>query len=435
MTSAREELFARLLDCPLMERVVGRSCMLLFLLFLALLLPCVNGEQARQLRVMATGIAESVPIAAAWIGSEPSLTGIIVPSREGYGGVQPSHVKKMIRIYFPRTFEELASYDFLFLAQVDMTYFTATQDTWMHDAIAERGLGGINTRSIQSMIPAYSYPWVDSLLSQAFPNDALAVVQHSYYTMNHQALGRMIVNDDKAIAPVVRPFKEEIERVLFSYRGVVTKPRPGSIIHTWIETDLKELGDPEPGYIPHLFEWTYQKGITFTAMDMVYDRFWRGDENPFSLDIVANIIWHASGRDLPEDAMMMHLLRGRLLNFGLVKSTLLSVLDFAEKFGANTNEIYRRLNGIEEGKRAADQAYLEGEFESATTMMDELIDQIGGLDEEAVRLKDRALAWVHITEWLVVSATMMICGVVLWLVMVRRSLYREVEATQGRKTL
>jgi hypothetical protein len=316
-----------------------------------------------------------------------------------------------------------------------MTYFTGTQDRWLHDAIAERGVGGMNTRSVQSMIASYAYPWVSSLLSSAFPNDALAVVEHNYYTGNKQALGQMVVNDDDSLPPIVSPYLEQVERVFPAYRGLVTSPRQGSTIYTWIRTDLNQLGNPIPGYIPHLFEWTYLNGTTFTAMDMLTDGFWNGRENPFTLDIFTNIVWHSSGMELPDDAIMVHLLRERFLSYDLTRATLESVLEFAEKFGANTNRLYDRLRLIQDRKDQADGAYLAGDFEESNDIMGEIFDDLEGLDGEAVRLKDRALAWVFAIEWLVVSSTLMICVAVLWLVMVRRRLYREVGATRGRKVL
>ena len=231
------------------------------------------------------------------------------------------------------------------------------------------------------------------------------------------------------------PYRDQVERAFPAYRGLVTSPRPGSTIYTWIKTDLNQLGDPIPGHIPHLFEWTYLNGTTFTAMDMLTDGFWNGRETPFTLDIVANIIWHASGKELPTDAMMVHLLRERFLRFDLARITLGSVLEFAEKFGANTNQIYASLNAIEDRKGDANRAYLGGEFEESNEIMGVLFEELEGLDEEAVRLKDRALAWVFAIEWLVVSATLMVCGAALWLVMANRRLYREVGATRARKLI
>jgi hypothetical protein len=45
-------------------------------------------------------------------------------------------------------------------------------------------------------------------------------------------------------------------------------------------------------------------------------------------------------------------------------------------------------------------------------------------------MKDRALAWVYVTEWLAITGTTMICGYVLWAIMVRRRLYRAVRVTR-----
>jgi hypothetical protein len=64
-----------------------------------------------------------------------------------------------------------------------------------------------------------------------------------------------------------------------------------------------------------------------------------------------------------------------------------------------------------------------GELKSAMEILDEA-------SEKAYKLKDEALLWVYVTEWLVVASTGMICGFILWTVMVRRSLYREIDQTK-----
>ena len=51
-------------------------------------------------------------------------------------------------------------------------------------------------------------------------------------------------------------------------------------------------------------------------------------------------------------------------------------------------------------------------------------------DELALRAKQTALFWVYVIEWLVVTATLLVCATVLWALMVRRRLYREVSATR-----
>jgi len=39
--------------------------------------------------------------------------------------------------------------------------------------------------------------------------------------------------------------------------------------------------------------------------------------------------------------------------------------------------------------------------------------------------------WIFVTEWLVVSATGLICGFAVWTLMIKRRLYREVKVTRG----
>ena len=58
-----------------------------------------------------------------------------------------------------------------------------------------------------------------------------------------------------------------------------------------------------------------------------------------------------------------------------------------------------------------------------------LID-IHGLTQEAIDAKDRALLWIFAIEWLVVSGTSILAGFLVWTLMVRRALYREVRITR-----
>ncbi len=52
------------------------------------------------------------------------------------------------------------------------------------------------------------------------------------------------------------------------------------------------------------------------------------------------------------------------------------------------------------------------------------------MEGESVRIRRRALMWIYLTEWLVVTGTAMFCGFVLWTLMVKRRLYREIETTK-----
>ena len=62
--------------------------------------------------------------------------------------------------------------------------------------------------------------------------------------------------------------------------------------------------------------------------------------------------------------------------------------------------------------------------------IDELRDLMTQIEAKSVELKDRALFWIYVIEWLVVSGVSMLCGFLLYTLMVRRRMYREVSVTR-----
>jgi hypothetical protein len=64
--------------------------------------------------------------------------------------------------------------------------------------------------------------------------------------------------------------------------------------------------------------------------------------------------------------------------------------------------------------------------------MTDVLDMIDEAMVEAIKVRDEAAFWIFLTEWAVVSGTSMVAGVLLWTLMVRRRLYREVEITRLR---
>jgi hypothetical protein len=55
------------------------------------------------------------------------------------------------------------------------------------------------------------------------------------------------------------------------------------------------------------------------------------------------------------------------------------------------------------------------------------------LNGKAIEVKEHALLWVYLIEWLSVTSVALIAGSFLWMVMIRRRLYREVGTTSIRE--
>jgi hypothetical protein len=389
-------------------------------------------EKPRRIKVIGTGKAEGMPILTAWFSTEPSTDPIIIPTRV-WGDTTHGDIKRFMRIYFPRTYDTLVEYEFFFLAQVDMVFFTLEHQRWMYDALTDHQKGGVNTRSIMSTHSYLHEPWRDSILSDAFPNDVVAVMAD---TRNQEGQpGRLVVSDGDSIPNVMKAFKPQIEGIFPSYGGLNTIPKPGSTVLSYTSNN-ENFGSPVPGQVAHVFYWRWNNSVTFTFQDMVYNDFWSAPEsgsmrsNPYALDIVVNIIWFSTGRDLPQDPLKVHDLRRLFFSFNIEKSLLTSLLDFAEKFGANPSKEYLRLGQIEDIRREGAYHYLDREFDEAYDSLETARSDLKTLEEDASKLKDRALLWVYLVEWLVTTGVFLVAGVLLWTLMVRRALYREVRVTK-----
>ena len=127
---------------------------------------------------------------------------------------------------------------------------------------------------------------------------------------------------------------------------------------------------------------------------------------------------------------MVHDYRSLVSDYTIQKSLLTSLLDFAEIFGADSSGIYTKVSQTEEYRSEAAQEYLDRDFATAHDTMQEAMSSLKALDEDAMKLKDRALFWVYVVQWLATTGVFMIAIIVLWSLMVRRSLYREVKTTK-----
>jgi hypothetical protein len=231
----------------------------------------------------------------------------------------------------------------------------------------------------------------------------------------------------------MKSFKPYIETIFTTYGGLVTVPKPGSVVLSYM-ADPRWDGPPERGQIAHVFYWEWEDSKTWTFEDMVTWDFWKGRMrwNPYALDIISNIIWFSTGRELPPDPIRVHELRTNLFNFRLRRSILVNLVDFAEKFGANPTGIYSKLGDVDEQIGESEELYLDWQFNSAADLVETAMGDLLSLEDEASDLKDRALLWIFILEWLVTLGVSLIAGTVLWTLMVRRKLYREVGTTRGR---
>ncbi len=83
-------------------------------------------------------------------------------------------------------------------------------------------------------------------------------------------------------------------------------------------------------------------------------------------------------------------------------------------------------------KRDIDESYLDQKYQETLSKMRNLEREFESAQETAMEIKDNALLWVYTVEYLTVLGTILASGAVLWSVLVKRSLYREVKTTREK---
>jgi hypothetical protein len=308
-----------------------------------------------------------------------------------------------------------------------MLYFSEKQQRMIHDAVRDHGMGGINSRSLLSGI--YHPQWVSSITQLAFPNDVDAVYNGLWWK-GHKSM-EIILNDDPDLPPVLTMFKDKpIQWFLPDYDAMMVVPRSGATIWSWIKGPFQEVAMPKRGHSPHLISWQYGEGITWTCHDRLANWWQDIYANPYGLDMIMNMVLLSNRRDLPTDIDLLHLIRGRFTEFKVRKNLITSTIEFADRFGGSMSKTEAGLGDLNDKHRAAMDIYLEQDYQGTFDMLIELLASTNEVSDLATRELNRVLTWVYVINWLVVTSTFMLSGFVLWSLMVKRRLYREISTTQ-----
>jgi hypothetical protein len=254
----------------------------------------------------------------------------------------------------------------------------------------------------------------------------MPVWQYDYYTENVPY--RVVIRDGRD--PVFSPFIElGIERIMGNNFHVMSA-RPGATIWADIQPrGLPWLVSMKPGGGKSGLMWI------FTGR---FDPPWWGlmhrysGRNPYAIDIAANIVFYSMDLPLIADIFARREARALLSSFQTSKLLVIHMMEWADNFGANILPLSERLTIVEEEAQEAMEFYVEQEYDAAISFMDSMTDRIIGITDEAVRLKNQALFWVYVSEWLAVSGVSLCTGTVLWHLMVRRRMYRTVGSTRLR---
>jgi len=396
------------------------------LVFLSLLLvmsaaPLCKGEKIDALLI---GSVWGNTLLEKYFSEDPSIVYTAIPCRETTG-ITTHDMVKAVRLYFPRTYDEMKRYDYVMLLAPEFQYFSPKQDLWMYDLIEKEGAGGFNDGSVFSIVAQIHGAWAVSLTQKAFPNDAPAVVARGNGGESPSGAYNVVINRNFP-DPVLTPFiKYGVEAVpALTSRFVIPRPRAGTL--AW------QVGNfPAQGKVPFLVAWDYGKGRTITCGGFIkYGETWLGRENPYGPDIVMNMVFYSTKRNLIQDVDVFHQLKLAFREFADRMNMLITLKDFVEEFGANTQRIQNKIWDLQDMQRKANEQYLAQDFSECWATLKSAFSFFDEAEALAKREKDAALLWVYVIEWLITTATLLVSSFALWSLMVRRRLYKQIRTTR-----
>jgi hypothetical protein len=325
--------------------------------------------------------------------------------------------RKLDRVYYPRTRDDLIdSYDFMVIHGARIHHFLPKQIHDLDYAFREGGITAFNGLDL-----AWEYAWQPTILHEVVP-----VSEH--YSVSPYGTSTFTVRFHRNREPVFLPFLEfgveEVQGVWFCEMTV----KQGATIWADLVQSVASAGRD----LPWLVSW--KPGGGNPGMQWVishtFDWWWIEENNPFALDMATNMIFYSLDRPMISDIHARREARRLFHNIQMQKSLVLSMIEWASNFGANVIPLWEKLTELEIEVEKATQDYFDQDYDQTITFLDSLSTVVLEITAYAEGIKDEALFWVYVSEWLVVSSVAITSGTVVWTLMIKRRAFRKVEVSR-----
>jgi hypothetical protein len=337
--------------------------------------------------------------------------------------------RRIIRFSFPRTYEKLGSYDFVYLSQTDTQVFTDQQIEWLYKWISEGG-GSLQTTSVLSKNQLRANQWAQSTLSEAFPNNADQVISARYHRGKSDLEIR--INNATIIPDIVKSYEPYLETSLL-WETHLMVPREGAEIYSWaITSKFKDYSTPIPSWTPHIMAWQYGQGYTWSLMDTPPMGFWSPIHNKYTADIQINMIMYSHDRELPQNIILTHEIRQRISDYLEARRFFYQLNALIDQFGGNPDPIDNLILTLNHNYRIALTSYTNKDLSTTMETLKELSEKVEQARQDADKYKAEAFFWIYLIEYLVVGGTIAITGTITWEIMVRKRYYKQVKYTRPR---
>ncbi len=334
-------------------------------------------------------------------------------------GMGLKKVQRFLRIYMPRSYKDLVeNHDVIYIGDSGVRSYSPKWLDWMSKAVVDGGVGFVMSGGSESFGGrGEDLSWSDSVMDRALAVKCEHVDSDSGYFKFFKLV--VLRKDDELMASL--PFEEAPS---FHYLNMHVYPKEGSML-------LAEASLPEKN--PAVVVMRIGKSRSVAFMPYITDP--RPQIVPFAgwtyyIDFVPNLMIYTARAPLPKDYVEMHLLRKRIGEYSNTRDLALSVLNFAEQFGANTAHVRSVVEEADARMEKAKSLFIRKRVDLCRDELEGAIRTLQKAESLALKAKRRAMIWIYAIEWMAVTATLMISGTAVWELMIRRRVYREIGTTR-----
>ena len=359
---------------------------------------------------------------------DPKIT--VAPILAELAFVTRYEMTRFMRIYLPRTKKQLTeNYDLVALAAIRSDHLPANFEKWIAEGVLEGNL------SVLMSDDPVSFGCVDAWEGMGAPG------------WMRTPVGKILPVDDDS--------RVNCEGILFKFKPVTNSPftagipweqgpwvfahnrptaRPGATILMRTSKERPRGGGNVFLPIknsPVLIYWDIEKG---RSVALVYD--WGGNGMTdfyrweYWRDAIARFFYLPVNAKPPVDVELSHLIRQMITQYNVKSGLVVSMIEFTDKLGANTRKVEAELADIGIERKKADEMWIQGDFQECKTTMEKALKDLDTASNDALAAKRSALFWIYLTEWSVVTGTLCAVGGLVWTLMIKRAVYREVETTK-----
>jgi len=329
-------------------------------------------------------------------------------------------IQRSVRTYMPRTYDRYLNNDVIVLSDANKDAFRHDHFSWMKDGVLEEGQGLVMIGGAESFAEIGGYAsWKPTGVADILPCEMIL----SALTFSGGTI-RVLDWEDEFIDSL--PF-ESIGAYGHFHSSNNIQPRSRA-------NYIAELVKGTMGTLPFLMWWDIGEGRTmaqsadWTPAGGSQFMTWR-----YYGDYCINMMMFLAGQKLPDDLETVYMVRRKIRETNEGLSTLYSMVDIVERFGGSGNTLNQLIQDIQVEKQEALGLYMRAELADALEAFDICLEMCEDTMDEAIEIRDAAAFWVFFTEWCAVTGTAMFAGSLLWFLMIKRRLYREVAYTRLRQ--